>query len=161
LREYGWVERYVSSFAGLNSRLDEIQAAVLRIKLRFLDDDNRARGRIAQLYRKLENCGDLTVPSTRPGCTHAYHLYVLRSKRRDHLMRFLQEQGITAGIHYPLPVHLQPAYEGRIRGADGLPVTERISQEILSLPMYPELPVEDCLRVVSALEEFAHQEVMR
>ncbi|MBI3096107.1 MAG: DegT/DnrJ/EryC1/StrS family aminotransferase [Rhodocyclales bacterium] len=138
LREYGWSERYVSHVAGWNSRLDEIQAAVLRVKLRYLDSDNAARGRIAGIYNvALKDCCGLQLPATRPGNSHVYHLYVVRSDERESLRQHLQRHGIAAGIHYPLPVHRQPAYSSRFPAS--LPVTDRVAAEVLSLPIYPEL----------------------
>jgi dTDP-4-amino-4,6-dideoxygalactose transaminase len=142
LREYGWSERYVSSKAGWNSRLDELQAAVLRIKLRHLDGDNAARRRIASAYAQgLEGTGVL-LPQEVRGATHVYHLYVVRVNERDRLLEHLRKNDIGALIHYPVPVHLQPAYSGRLAGHDQLPETERAAREVLSLPMYPELTLE-------------------
>ena len=137
LREYGWAERFISHFPGWNSRLDEIQAAVLRVKLPFLDADNQARREIAAIYGEL--AGDLDLPAVRPGVEHVFHLYVTRSTRRDELLKHLREKGIGAAVHYPAPVHLQPAYRGRLPGGNALPETERAAREILSLPIYPEL----------------------
>ena len=138
-REYGWAERYISHISGFNSRLDEVQAAVLRVKLPHLDRDNAARAAIADRYGKgLEGTG-LVRPPVREGSTHVYHLYVVRSRNRDRLQAVLKEKGVGALIHYPVPIHLQPAYKGKIRGADALPETERAAREVLSLPIYPEL----------------------
>lgn len=154
LREYGWAERYISHISGWNSRLDELQSAILRVKLRTLDEDNNRRGQIAAAYdRSLKETG-LIIPAVRKGSTHVYHLYVIRSRQRDRLKEFLQQKGIGTGIHYPVPVHLQKAYAGTLRGADELNVTERISNEILSLPMYPELVDDDVSKTVQAIREF-------
>jgi dTDP-4-amino-4,6-dideoxygalactose transaminase len=152
LREYGWAERYVSHTEGWNSRLDELQAAILRVKLRYLDADNAARRRIAARYRvELADIG-LVLPATREGSEHVYHLYVVRSEKRDALNRHLQERGIAAGIHYPVPIHLQPAYRGD--PLLSLPVTERAAREVLSLPIYPELADTDISTVVAAVRDF-------
>lgn len=152
LREYGWAERYVSQIPGWNSRLDEIQAAVLRVKLRYLDADNAARGRIAGAYdAALAGCG-LALPVTRPGSGHVFHLYVVRSGDREGLRRHLQRAGIAPGIHYPIPVHKQPAYISRFP-AD-LPVTERAANEVLSLPIYPELGDAEVGTVIDAVLGF-------
>src|SRR5262249_55898453 len=124
LREYGWASRYVSDIAGYNSRLDEVQAAILRVKLPHLDADNDARRRIADAYRSGLSGLGLELPQERDGNRHVYHLYVVRSPRRDALADRLRERNIHAGIHYPLPVHLQPAYKGRVRSAGPLAVTE-------------------------------------
>lgn len=154
LREYGWAERYVSSLRGLNSRLDEVQASVLRIKLRYLDADNRARQRLAQQYTALlADCG-LQLPSVRENVTHAYHLYVVRSGHRNDLQAFLRAREIGALIHYPLPVHLQPAYRDRLPGVNALPETERTAREVLSLPMYPELGEAELNTVVEVVRDF-------
>ncbi len=154
LREYGWVERNISSVRGWNSRLDELQAAILRVKLRFLDADNNQRRRIAALYDELLGESDLILPRRRPDATHVFHLYVVRSSERDELLARLRAHGIGAMIHYPVPVHLQPAYAGRFPGSDKLPHTERVAQEILSLPIYPELTDAEIQKVVTACERF-------
>ena len=134
LRQYGWKERFVSSRHGLNSRLDEVQAAILRVKLSRLDAFNDSRRELADLYASNINGVDLPVEIN--GSRHVYHLYVVRSRQRDQLLQYLNEQDIGAGIHYPVPVHRQPAYAD---SAARLPATEEAVAEILSLPMYPEL----------------------
>jgi dTDP-4-amino-4,6-dideoxygalactose transaminase len=154
LREYGWAERSVSHIAGVNSRLDEVQAAILRVKLPYLDRDNTARARIAAMYRAgLSDC-DLILPTDRQDTNHVYHQYVVRSARRDQLRRHLKELGISALIHYPVPVHLQPAYRGRLAGCNELSETERAAREVLSLPIYPELTKDDQEAVVEAVRRF-------
>jgi dTDP-4-amino-4,6-dideoxygalactose transaminase len=150
LRQYGWAVRYVSEIKGWNSRLDEIQAAILRVKLKHLDEDNGRRAKLAASYQK--ELRNLILPKTRTGSTHAYHLYVVRSAKRDGLKEQLEKAGIQALIHYPLPVHRLPAYEGRTRGSDALPETEKASKEILSLPMYPELTSDDIQSVVRSTQ---------
>lgn len=151
LREYGWAtERNVSELHGWNSRLDELQAAILRVKLRYLDADNERRRRIADLYDDLLRDADLVLPRRRKDATHVFHLYVVRSGERDDLCRRLKLAGVGASIHYPQPVHLQPAYSGKNISADRLTNTERIAKEILSLPIYPELTVEEIERVAAA-----------
>jgi dTDP-4-amino-4,6-dideoxygalactose transaminase len=159
LREYGWAERYISHVAGWNSRLDEMQAAVLRVKLRYLDADNEARFRLAMQYDMNFGRIDVAVPKRRENATHAYHLYVVRSLRRDEMQAFLTTREIAALIHYPVPVHLQPAYRGRLRGGDLLPETERAAREVLSLPMYPELGRLEIDQVVKAIEIFGRSVV--
>ena len=154
LREYGWAERYVSHISGWNSRLDEVQAAILRVKLSHLDQDNAARGRIAATYRtELGECG-LSLPLVREEATHVYHLYVVRASRRDALQQHLKDKGIAALVHYPVPVHLQPAYRGRSRGNDDLSTTEQTAREVLSLPMYPELDESELQAVIRAIQAF-------
>ena len=137
LREYGWQERYISHFAGVNSRLDELQAAILRVQLAALENDNAQRMRIADRYRaSLDRTAvHLPLPAS-SRVDHVYHQFVIRHDRRDALQAFLSGAGIGTGIHYPAPVHRQPAYRGRIPlPPGGLPVTETICQSILSLPM--------------------------
>lgn len=153
LREYGWVERYVSHFPGWNTRLDEIQAAVLRIKLKYLDEDNLKRKRLADTYNSELSDMDLILPHLRDNSTHSYHLYVIRSQRRDELLSFLRERNIGASIHYPVPIHLQPAYR-HIRGGESLHETERAAKEILSLPIYPELKTSDVTMITDLIKQF-------
>jgi dTDP-4-amino-4,6-dideoxygalactose transaminase len=156
LREYGWRERYVSAIAGVNSRLDEIQAAILREKLKRLDSDNDARRAIAARYtRALATYSDrLVLPVERAGVRHVYHLYVVRSAARDELQRQARDAGVGMLVHYPVPIHLQPAYRGRLRGAENLPATERAAKEVLSLPMYPELAEADVTAVIDVVTRF-------
>ncbi len=154
LREYGWAERYVSHVPGWNSRLDEVQAAVLRVKLRYLDADNAARERLAAWYDDALSVTGLTLPVRRPEAPHVFHLYVVRSPRRAELQAHLKARGVGALVHYPIPVHLQPAYRGRLRGGAHLPETERAAREVLSLPMYPELTEAEVREVIAAIREF-------
>jgi len=155
LREYGWQERYVSSLAGINSRLDELQAAILRVKLPHLATDNGRRRDIAAAYRQaLEGTG-ISPPAQLDGTLHAMHLFVVESDRRDALSRQLAAHGVASARHYPLPVHQQPAYAGRIRGGDALPVTERLYGRLLSLPMFPELTDSEVGRVCDALKSWS------
>jgi dTDP-4-amino-4,6-dideoxygalactose transaminase len=140
LREYGWRERYVSDFPGLNTRLDELQAAVLRVKLRYLDRENARRRELARRYDVALSATSVAIPYPRKGASHAYHQYVVRTDRRDDLRSFLKANGVGTLIHYPVPVHMQPAYRRRAVVDDaGLPETESICQRILSLPMHPQL----------------------
>ena len=157
LREYGWAERYVSRLPGLNSRLDEVQAAILRVKLGHLDADNARRARLAALYGEGLSETGLGLPMCRPGVTHVYHLYVVRANRRDALQGFLASRQIGALIHYPVPVHMQPAYRDRLRGADRLPESERAAREVLSLPIYAEMLEDDVQAVVKAVHAFQEQ----
>ncbi|MEI7635907.1 MAG: DegT/DnrJ/EryC1/StrS family aminotransferase [Syntrophus sp. (in: bacteria)] len=154
LREYGWAERYISSIPGGNSRLDEIQAAILRVKLPALDDDNTCRKNIADRYNRLLTNMNLALPKRRLQASHVFHLYVIRTGRRDELRTFLAARGIGALIHYPVPIHLQPAYQGRLRCGDGMEETEKVACEILSLPMYPELTDDEVDRTAAAVGEF-------
>lgn len=155
LREYGWKDRYISEFSGRNSRLDELQAAVLRIKLRNLDFDNGRRRSVALTYdQKLGDLKSLKIPATHPNSDHVYHLYVIQLQGRDHLMSHLKSKDIFPGIHYPLPIHLQPAYSGKIKTASSLKVTEELSKTVLSLPMYPELSMGAVEEVVSTIHSY-------
>lgn len=153
LREYGWAERYVSHVQGWNTRLDEIQAAILRVKLKYLDEDNSKRVRLAGIYNNRLLDTDLILPKQRDDSAHVYHLYVIRSAKRDELLAFLKERGIGALIHYPVPVHLQPAYRG-LCDYNRLPETEQIAKEIISLPIYPELGESDVQTVIRAIMDF-------
>jgi len=154
LREYGWAERYVSHIPGWNSRLDEVQAAVLRVKLRYLDADNAMRARRAQDYDQALRGIQVIKPKRRADATHVYHLYVIRCSERDELRTWLKAHGVGVLIHYPVPIHLQPAYQGRLRGGDNLPETERAARQVLSLPMYPEVSESDLQTVVEAVQAF-------
>jgi dTDP-4-amino-4,6-dideoxygalactose transaminase len=155
LREYGWRQRYVSDRIGMNSRLDELQAAILRVKLRHLDGDNARRQAIAGAYDdRLRWCAGIALPPRRAQATHVFHQYVLRSTARDALRAALKVRGIGTNIHYPVPVHLQPAYKGRIAvGAGGLGMSERAAREVLSLPMFPELADDQVAQVIAALRD--------
>jgi dTDP-4-amino-4,6-dideoxygalactose transaminase len=151
LREYGWSDRYVSEVPGWNSRLDELQAALLRVKLRYLDDENRARARLAGAYAVGLADADLVLPRLRPTATHVYHLYVVRSRVRETLRSLLKSRGISALVHYPVPIHLQPAYQGRSFDGARLPETELAAREVLSLPMYPQLTESEVASVIEAV----------
>jgi len=143
LRQYGWREKYISDVPGLNSRLDELQAAILRVNLTHLDEENRRRREIAQLYQQLLASTALNLPQAAPNVTHVYHQYVVRSPNRSELQTYLKQHGLNTLIHYPMPVHLQPAYRDRVPlSPHGLAQTEQLCQEILSLPMYPQLSNE-------------------
>jgi dTDP-4-amino-4,6-dideoxygalactose transaminase len=140
LREYGWRERYLSELPGLNSRLDELQAAVLRVKLRALDRENGRRRELACIYDARLSATPLGLPRVRGPVEHVYHLYVVRSRWREELQAFLKANGVGTAIHYPAPVHLQPAYRRRLALRDGqLRQTELVCREVLSLPLYPQL----------------------
>jgi len=154
LREYGWRRRYVSETTGMNSRLDELQAAILRVKLAHLDNAVAARRAIARRYDEELAGLDLRVPVTGAGEEHAYHLYVVRTPRRDAMMEHLKFRNVGTGIHYPLGVHMQPAYKDRIHVVGDLRQTEQAVAEVLSLPMFPELEPGEVSRVSEAVREF-------
>ncbi len=149
LREYGWRERYHSDLHGWNSRLDELQAALLRVRLAHLEDDNQRRRNIARLYRQALP-PELRSPTAGDGDVGVEHLFVIRHPRRDALRQALAEAGIGTAIQYPVPCHLQRAYRPFGAGPGSLPVTERAVNEILSLPMYPELSGDEVEQVIAA-----------
>jgi len=153
LRDHGSIKRYHHDVLGLNARLDEMQAAVLRVKLPLLDGWNEARRRIAARYNAALGHLPIDLP-TLPGEDHVFHLYVIRTRNRDELRAHLERRGIHAGIHYPVPCHLQRACASFSAGMGSLPVTESVVGEILSLPIFPELRDEEVDHVVRALEEF-------
>ncbi len=150
LRNYGQVSRYQFETRGVNSRLDELQAAVLRVKLPHLDHQNSIRRELAQRYDTLLADAVIT-PKVRAGAEPVYHLYVVRAAERDTLMRRLSDQGVQTLIHYAVPVHLQAAYADLGYRRGDLPVTERICAEILSLPMHAGLHVEQVETVAAAV----------
>ncbi len=140
LRQYGWRERYISELAGMNTRLDEVQAAVLRAKLPYLDRENARRQEIAARYDAALQSTPLRLPQAGRDVTHVYHQYTLRTPRRDELAAFLRDRGIGVGILYPLPVHQQPAYRERPLAAfGGLRQSEQVCRELICLPVHPQL----------------------
>jgi len=153
LRNGGQTDRYRHESSGINSRLDEIQAAVLRTKLPHLEAWTERRREIAAVYlRELQDSG-LLLPVERPWATAVFHLFVVRHPRRDAFMAALKEQGIGTLIHYPIPLHLQPAF-APLGGKPGdLPIVERAASEVLSLPLYPELTDAQVRVVVGAVRE--------
>ena len=152
LRQYGWYEHYISDRAGMNSRLDELQAAILRVKLTALDRWNARRRAIAAAYDAGLAGSGLGLPQGRPGAEHVYHQYAIRSADRDGLKARLRERGVASNIHYPVPVHLQAAYRDcLVVGPAGLAETERAAREVLSLPMYPQLGDVAVAEVISAV----------
>jgi dTDP-3-amino-2,3,6-trideoxy-4-keto-D-glucose/dTDP-3-amino-3,4,6-trideoxy-alpha-D-glucose/dTDP-2,6-dideoxy-D-kanosamine transaminase len=154
IRTYGWERRDFSSSEGINSRLDEVQAAVLREKLPFLDDWNQHRYEHAMQYKQLLAGLPLTLPSISPGTLHVFHLFVVRTPLRDDLMRFLSGRGIGTLVHYPVPLHLQPAYAGLGHREGDFPVSERAQKEVLSLPLFPELTRAELEEVCEAVRSF-------
>jgi len=157
LREYGWRERYVSLTPGRNSRLDELQAAILREKIPYLDRNNVRRRLIAATYTQALRNSTLVAPAQIEGTEHAMHLYVVECIDRPAFERFLNGAGITTGRHYPLAVHQQPAYAGRIRGSQALPITDAIYQHLVTLPCYPELREEDVAHISETLIRWSSQ----
>jgi dTDP-4-amino-4,6-dideoxygalactose transaminase len=154
LRDHGSERRYYHDLVGMNARLDEIQAVVLRAKLPHLDEWNERRREHAQLYNALLQETPVVTPYLCPENLPVYHLYVLRVPRRDELQAWLKSKGIFAGIHYPVPIHLQPAFAALGYQAGELPVTEELVGEILSLPMFAELEDGQIEDIVKAIGEF-------
>jgi len=155
LRNHGSTTRYHHALLGMNSRLDEMQAAILRIKLRQLEDWNSRRRALAREYdRRLADLPQVVRPVELPRASHVYHLYVVRVPRRDELLEYLNGKGVGAAIHYPKPIHLQEATRYLGYKAGDFPVTEKASQEILSLPIYPELAIDDVDYICQSIAEF-------
>lgn len=152
LRNYGQREKYRSEFLGHNHRLDTLQAAVLRVKLPHLDAWNQARRMHAAHYHQALDGLPVTRPFGHSDNEHVWHLYVIRTRERDRVRARLDDEGVSTGIHYPIPIHLQPAHADLGYRLGDFPVTERNAEEILSLPMYPELPEGSPERVAQALE---------
>ena len=154
LRNYGQSQKYDHVAAGLNSRLDSLQAAVLAVKLPHLDRWNEARASRAARYRAaLRGVGDLRLQEIAPGATSVYHLFVVETEHRDRLRRHLADAGIDTGVHYPVPIHLQPAYAAGYRMGQ-FPHTEALARRSLSLPMFPELRDDQVDAVAAAIRRF-------
>lgn len=155
LRQYGWNDQRKTAAPGINSRLDEIQAAILSVKLPHLDADNRRRIAIADRYSKAFSELPVTVPKLRSETTHVYHLYVIQHGDRDSLRNHLATAGVSTGIHYSDPAHRHGGYDKIVHlpGA-GLPVTDTLVGRILTLPLYPELSDDDVNRVITAMQTY-------
>lgn len=151
VREYGWEARYVSREFGVNSRLDELQAAVLRVRLAALNDDNRRRRRIADRYDERIRADSIVKPRRFPGAEHVFHQYVIQAPRRNHLQKALADQGVATLVHYPKAVHQQPAYDDESFRPVALPNTEGVVPGVLSLPMFPEMTSEQVEAVCAAV----------
>ena len=157
LRQYGWKDRYVASEPGFNSRLDELQAAILRVKLGSLDTETGRRRAIAARYRRaLSGLPDLVLPTEVAGSEMVWHQFVVRHPERAALQRHLESRRVLAGVLYPTPIHLQPAYRDRVMmPPNGLEEAERACREVLSLPVHPQLGDDDMERVIEAVRTFA------
>jgi dTDP-4-amino-4,6-dideoxygalactose transaminase len=154
LRDHGRKSKYLHEEVGFAERMDALQAAILSVKLSHLEDWTEKRRHAARRYDALLAGTGLELPKETPGSRHVFHLYVVRARRRDALLEHLQARGIGAGIHYPVPLHRQPAYLAQGYGALSLPHTEQAAREVLSLPLFPELTDEQARSVASAVEEF-------
>lgn len=154
LRDHGQAKKYVHSMIGWNARMDGIQGAVLSVKLKQLDSANAIRRANAALYNELlAGSDDIITPVTAADNQHVFHVYAVRVNDRDHVLQAMAEKGISCAIHYPVPVHLQGAYNFLGYGKGSFPVAERCAEQFLSLPMYPELTEEQIRFVVAALKE--------
>jgi dTDP-4-amino-4,6-dideoxygalactose transaminase len=156
IRNYGENQRYHHVVKGFNSRLDELQASILLAKLPALDTANARRRQIASAYtERLSNLDWIVCPKEAPGRQHAYHLYVIRVPNRSAFQRHLADRGVSTLIHYPLPIHRQQSYCECLNQAEFLPITDEQAEEIVSLPIYPELTDEQVERVIEAVESFS------
>lgn len=152
IANYGSIKKYVNDYQGLNSRLDEIQAAILRVKLTRLDADNQQRREIARYYIKNIKLPNFFLPHISDGKNHVFHIFTIRYKQRDKLQSYLSEQGIQTLIHYPIPPHKQKAYK---EWNDlSFPITEQIHNEVLSLPISPVMTNDDISKVIKAVNDF-------
>ena len=151
LREWGQSGKYVHQLKGGNDRMDGLQGAILRVKLAHLEAWNRARRERASRYDEGLQEANVVIPRVMEHCAHVYHLYSVQCDDRDGLREHLERQGIMTGIHYPTPVHLQPAYDTLGYGTGSFPVSEAVARRVVSLPLYPELPLESVDRVCEAV----------
>lgn len=152
---YGQQQKYHNQIVGINSRLDTVQAAALRVKLQHLDALNSERQRLAQVYlTRLQGIDDLVLPVTAPDCTHVYHIFNIRTKQRDALQQYLSTQGIHTAIHYPVPVHLQEAYNLLGYKKGNFPVAEELAETSLSLPLFPGMTEAEQEAVVTCIHTF-------
>ena len=158
LRNYGSEKKYYNEVQGYNMRLDELQAAVLRVKLKHLDAWTEDRKKIAAIYNNLlQEIGDLQLPVTAEGCTHSYHLYVIRTKHRNELQKFMNENGVGTLIHYPIPIHMQQAYKDMGWSKGQFPLAEAMSEEVLSLPLFPGMKEEQQQYVADIIRKYFNQ----
>ena len=157
LRDWGQERKYNHVLKGFNFRMEGFQGAILRVKLRYLEQWTEGRRAAAALYEKHLAGAGVDLPKARSGSRHVYHVYAVRSPARDSLQQKLGKRGIQTGIHYPIPVHLQPAYADLGYKEGDFPVSEKAAAEVLSLPMFPELTESQVAAVASALREAAHE----
>ena len=154
-RDHGQAKKYYHSMIGWNARMDGIQGAILGVKLKYLSDWNEARRKHAQEYDKLlAPLHGIIKPHVADYAKHVYHIYAIRAQQRDQLIAKLSEKGISCGIHYPVPIHLQDAYRFLGLGQGSYPVAEQCASEFVSLPMYPELTSDQITYVVNTLKQF-------
>ncbi|HZN05233.1 MAG TPA: DegT/DnrJ/EryC1/StrS family aminotransferase, partial [Pyrinomonadaceae bacterium] len=151
LANHGRLEKYTHKMEGVNSRLDGLQAAILRVKLRYLDEWNNKRRAHADFYLDSLSSSEFRPQAVNPNAEPVWHLFVIRLADRESLQKRLKDEGIATGIHYPVPLHVQPAYQHRQIPSGSLPVTETAANQVVSLPMYPELSESQLERIVSAM----------
>ena len=154
LRNHGSVSKYEHRFPGYNFRMEELQGAFLAVKLKYLDEWNERRRMLAQHYDRLFSGSGVVTPTEMPYAKHVYHLYVIQAENREALRRRVTEQDIETGLHYPIPLHLQEAYRSLGYRRGDFPVSERLAERALSLPMYPDLTFEAVEHVASPILEF-------
>lgn len=154
MRNYGQAQKYHHDYLAWNSRLDTIQAAVLLVKLKQLDKWNKSRLKIGKAYNKLLEGLPLITPQIPDEVGHIFHLYVIRTKKRDHLAKFLDSKGIATGLHYPIPIHMQKAYKDLGHKKGDFPVSEKLADEILSLPVFPELGESEVEYIAENIREY-------
>ena len=160
LRDHGQSKKYHHLIEGYNGRLDALQAGILQVKLRSLDEWNKDRRTAAQTYNRLLAAADSVTRPHEPAWSRAvYHLYVIRAHRRDELLKHLSDKGIGAGLHYPIPLYLQPAFIHLGYREGDLPMSERSSREVLSLPMFPQIRIDQQERVIQALLQFYETQI--
>lgn len=154
MRNYGQSKKYHHDFIAWNRRLDSIQAAILRVKLRRLDKWNKQRIKNAHMYNQLLKDTSIVTPYHDPITTHVYHLYVIRVDDRNKLKKHLEHKGVSTGIHYPVPIHLQKAYQFKGGKKRDFPISEKYAPQLLSLPMYPQLSEERIIYIVDVIKKF-------
>jgi len=154
LRDYGRISRYEHEIIGYNCRLDTLQAAILREKLKNLSRWNKMRQQAAKIYNaEFKKIKDVVTPYVAPGVEHVYHVYAIRTKKRDRVFEALKDKGVSAIIHYPIPLHLQKAYAHLKYRKGSIPVAEKIAQEIISLPMFPHLNEKQIKYIVKIIKD--------
>jgi dTDP-4-amino-4,6-dideoxygalactose transaminase len=155
IRNYGSQVKYFNEIKGVNSRLDELQAALLNVKLKYLPADTSERQRLAKIYdEQLAGINGLTLPQNAHNCTSVYHIYQIRTPKRDELQKHLTEQGIGTVIHYPVPPHLQKAYKELNYQKGDFPIAEKIANETLSIPLYQGMSEAQQMQVIEKIKAF-------
>lgn len=154
MRNYGQTQKYHHNYLAWNSRLDTIQAAILLVKLKHLNNWNKSRLKSARLYNQLLKGLPIITPDIPQNSTHVFHLYVIKTSKRDDLAKYLNSKGISTGLHYPIPIHLQKAYINLGYKKGDFPVAEKLASEILSLPMYPELKESDIEYIAKEVKDY-------